>query len=201
MPKLIVGYPRSATNSLVVQAQHLGLSAVAERSLVPSVFSLYQHTLYNLQDPPGLVKNIVKARLDMGFLDFEVVWMLSPFVYLLQQAIPELEIFILIRDPKDACNSFRAMKKRKPEYFYLHVRLWNSLYESLCVQAEAMNPTPKLLHFDKVIQGAYSMPLFGVEGLPPHENPQGAYLKFDHKELPKSYEIKKRLESICEELV
>lgn len=168
---VLAAFARSGTRGITQFCLLYGIQAKHQAFPFPD-----ETGCYDIMNPPKVVTEYVQQK---NLMDFEACWNFSYIIYQMQKANPEVEFLIMIRNPKDTCNSMLHFfhQAARDHIHYNHdmhpeatldtcANKYNELYIMLIRQILAMNPRPRLLKFENYIQGKYTKPLldlFGIE--------------------------------------
>lgn len=158
---VLVGYARSGTTSISRFFKEFGVKSFHQRK---DPGRHLNYPCYHLVDERR--DYVLKKAEDIRSTGtaFEASWELSYYMAALANECPEVDWLVMIRDPKDACNSLKKFRRKKAAIRDLMLH-WCELHLTLLQQIKYMRKPPKLLLFEKYIQGGYNAQLFNLFGI------------------------------------
>lgn len=172
---ILVGAWRSGTMSMTLFFQTFGIDSYHEYTYLQlegmKLHDNYTEDLYKIFPKKDIefMENVTEPR-------FEASFRLSFFMYSLSKKFPEIEWLLMMRDPKETCNSFKKLcndtRKNQPDGIekYNKIENWvncyTEIYLTIIRQVQLMDKKPKWLDFKKYTEGKYVKQLFELFDIP-----------------------------------
>lgn len=163
MIQIATGFPRMGSNSLYRFFEHACISSHHEPFAYcgdcDNWLNRPRIREYDLDgEPPPSAAEFVELwpsntkhfKTDTFFI---ADWNYSQILYAMQQAYPEIQWLIILRDPESQINSLRNYRKY-PKVRHILMK-WLELWSFIIEQLHRMEPRPKYLEFEKMVEGYY----------------------------------------------
>ena len=160
-PVIYTGFARTATTSMAILGRELGINSGHQVKSPPGRI----RSPYDYKNPPMAYEGYAKWKSNnLCHLDSD--WSLHPYLYLLEKQKPDIRFLVGLRDPVEAISSLYYMGQVFRDSGLVElIRRYDCTYLMILEQVFLMKTPPKLMLFEKTIQGKYNETLFGVLGL------------------------------------